>query len=81
MGKFFRRPKTQNERKSDAAASSDAVESPLAIKARRRGTKKVGLPTERDDLKPAASSDRARGKATHSEARRAKAKEKSLRFR
>ena len=71
MRSYFRHPKTQNERTADAATDDELH--PRA-KARRRGKKKGGLPSDRDDLRPAAIKDRSRGKPTQSSKRKAKAK-------
>ncbi len=71
MRSFFRHPKTQNERTADASTEEQLHP---RVKARRRGKKKGGLPSERDDLRPAAIKDRSRGNPTHSSKRKAKAK-------
>lgn len=72
MPRTFRHPQTQNERRADASLAQDNPDAPIPVKARRRGMKKDGLPTERDDLAPAATQDRSRGKPTHSIKRKAK---------
>lgn len=71
----FRHPKTQRERKGDQALQHDGGDSPATAAGRvRSGRKGGGLPTERDDKVPASRSDRARGKKSHSSARKAKSK-------
>ena len=59
---MFRRPRTQNERRADAGLEAESDDTPIRIKSRKRGVKKAGLPSDRDDLVPAASKDRSRGK-------------------
>ena len=58
----FRRPRTQNERKADAGLEAEKNDAPACIKSRQRGVKKAGLPSDRDDIVPAADRDRSRGK-------------------
>ena len=75
---YFRKPKTQGERREDHALGTDTDARSVEVKARLRGKKKVGAapPSDWDDIKPAARKDRSRGKASHSPARKAKQKEK-----
>ncbi len=68
----FRHPKTQNERRSDQELLHDGDAKAAKVKGRTRsGRCKSNLPTERDDMQPAAQEDRSRGKPTHSKARKA----------
>ncbi|MEM5516130.1 hypothetical protein WNY37_04165 [Henriciella sp. AS95] len=73
---YFRKPKTQNERKADQAVLAEQGAPVHKIKARKRTLKKAeaGPPTDHSDLKPAARNDRSRGKPSHSPARKAKQK-------
>ena len=72
---IFRHPKTQNERRSDQALQHDDEESEKAVRGRTRsGRKGGGLPTEREHKIPAAQKDRARGKKSHSPARKSKSR-------
>jgi len=77
---YFRHPKTQNERKQLSALKKEVQDETLGGKLRKRSRARVrlneaeGLPTERSDMYPAARLDRARGKPSHSPARKAKDK-------
>lgn len=73
---YFRKPKTQNERKADQAVLTESGATGRKIKARKRALKRAqaGLPTDHSDLTPAARRDRSRGKPSHSQARKAKQK-------
>ena len=75
---YFRKPKTQGERRDDHALDADPDTKAVKVKARRRGKRKVGdaPPSDWDDIKPAARKDRSRGKPSHSPARKAKQKER-----
>ena len=73
----FRHPKNQKERESDAGLAVDQKGLPVRVKSRGRGGKKAGLPSERDDMTPAAQADRARGKASRTKRRKAKEKERN----
>lgn len=59
---MFRRPKTQGQRKADAGLEAEKDYAQVPIKSRKRGIRKGKLPSDRDDLVPAASKDRSRGK-------------------
>lgn len=80
MARHLRHPRTQSERKADARSKQDDLHAPISVKARYRGIKKSELPTERDDKAPAGSSDRSRGKPTHSAKRKASERHKGRMF-
>lgn len=72
---YFRHPQTRSEhRQNSALRATGDVDLPI-IKGRiRRRKTRNALPDAWDDLDVAARKDRARGKPSHSPARKAKAK-------
>lgn len=83
---FFRRPKTNNERKKDGALKSGPTledGQALRVKARLRSARKEGdggLPSAWSDLVASTKKHRAHGKKSHSKARKAKAKQRNALF-
>ena len=73
---YFRRPKTQNERKQDQAVlhDEDAADLPVRGRVRSAGKEEAPLPSDRSDIVPASRKDRSRGKPSRSKARKAKEK-------
>ncbi|WP_282608053.1 hypothetical protein [Pelagibius sp. Alg239-R121] len=73
---YFRRPKTQNERKGDQALlhNTDHVDVPIKGRARSIAKVEAAPPTERSDIVPSSRNDRSRGKPSHSPARKARDK-------
>lgn len=77
----FRHPKTHNERKANQELRELAVVDGPAVSARiRTGKSGTNLPTERNDMVPAARKDRARGNISYSKHRKAKENERVRHF-
>jgi len=70
--RFFRSPRTTNEKRRNAAFAAERFAAGVSVRGRIRSEKTSSrLVDIRDDRVPVAGLDRARGKASHSLARKA----------